>query len=92
MAEKSRDDADRTARLTRRREELRDYLRLVREGNKFQIVIPNDPGTSGSASEPKLMLKMRALPDKTRALAEAEINQRIKWIETKLRGLGVALE
>jgi len=88
----SDEDKKRAAALTKRREELRDYLRLVREGGKFQIVMPNETAPSESQSQPRMMLKMMALTQETQALAEKEIQQRIEGLEAKMRGLGLALD
>ena len=92
MDELSGEDKRRAAALTKRREELRDYLRLVREGGKFQIVIPDETAPSESPSEPVMMLKMMALTQETQALAEQEIQQRIEGLEAKMKGLGLALD
>jgi len=92
MATLSREEAERAAQLSKRRDVLRDYLALVREGGKFQIVIPDETRPADTSGEPKLMLKMMALHDEAQALAEAEIHERIKGVEAKMMGLGVALD
>ena len=92
MDELSAEDRKRAAALTSRRQELRDYLRLIQEGGKFQIVIPEETAPSDSPSQPKMMLKMMALTEETQALAEQEIRQRIAGLEAKMKGLGLALD
>ena len=89
MDELSAEDRKRAAAILKRREELRAYLAQVRKGQKFQIVIPDEHANVNSQSEPLMMLKMMALPEETRALAEAEIDQRIAGLEAKLKSLGV---
>lgn len=85
-------DEERAAALTKRREELRGYLRRVERGKKFQIVIPNETAPADRPNEPVMMLKMMALTDETQALAEREIRQRIEGLEAKMRGLGLTLD
>ncbi len=92
MDELSTEDRKRAAALTKRRQELRDYLRLIQEGGKFQIVIPDETAASDSPSQPKMMLKMMALTEETQALAEQEIRQRIEGLEAKMKGLSLALD
>jgi len=88
----SDEDKKRAAALTKRRQELRDYLQLVKEGGKFQIVIPDETMPVDSPGQPKMMLKMMALTEETQALAEKEIRQRIEGLEAKMKGLGLALD
>lgn len=92
MDELSGEDKGRAAALAKRRQELRDYLRLVREGGKFQIVIPDETAPPESPSEPVMMLKMMALREETQALAEKEIQQRIEGLEAKMKGFGLELD
>jgi hypothetical protein len=92
MANLTGQEAERAAQLTGLRQQHEAYLALVREGQKFQIVIPDEAAPPGSQSEPRLMLKMMVLHDEVRALAEAEIQERLKRIDAKMAGLGTALD
>jgi len=91
MAELSDQDEKRAAALTKRRKELRGYLQHVQKGTKFQIVIPDISAPADQPSQPLMMLKMMALTEETRALAEQEIHKRIEGLEAKMRELGLGL-
>ena len=91
MAESSIQDEKRAAALAKRREELRGYLRHVKKGTKFQIVIPDISAPADQPGRPLMMLKMMALTEETRMLAEQEIHKRIEGLEAKMRELGLGL-
>lgn len=84
----SENDAERAAQLQKRRSELKDWQTEVQAAKKFQIIVPDET----APGEPQVMVKMMALPEEARALAAAEIEQRLAGVEAKMKDLGVALD
>ena len=88
MTDQANDGTERAARLRKRRSELKDYLVQVAAGEKFQL----SAHRQDASGEPLVMVKMMALTEEARALAEAEVRQRLKGLEAKMTDLGVALD
>ena len=88
MISLSSNEAERAVQLQKRRGELKNWLVVVRTGKKFQIVVPDE----NAPVEPLFMVKMMALPEEARALAEAEVEKRLAGVEAKMKDLGVALD
>ena len=80
--------AERAVQLQKRRSELEDWQAEVRTAKKFQIVVPDET----APGELRVMVKMMALPEEARALAEAEIERRLAGVEAKMKDLGVPLD